>query len=66
MCFDFELAGHQDVHHRVRFELRMSLSGLLLRAGRSEERERVPRESEGSAESGSGAFGASVRYDGHF
>ena len=38
----FDLAGHQDVHHRVRFELRMPLSELLLRAGRPEERERMP------------------------
>ena len=62
----FEVAGHQDVHHGLLFELRVRLSAVFVRGGRSEERERVARESARSAESGSGAFGASVRYDGHF
>ena len=60
MCFD--LTGHQGLYEVLLFKLRMRVRGVCLRAGRSEERDRVPRESEGSAESGSGALGASVRY----
>ena len=58
----FDLAGHQGLYEVLLFELRMRICGLCLRAGRPEERERVPCESEGSAESGSGVFGVSVGY----
>ena len=44
----------------VLFKLRMSLSGLCVRGGRSEKRERVPREMTRLASCDSGAVGASV------
>ena len=58
----FEVAGHLGVHHCFLFELRVRVCGFFVRGGRHEERMRTARESEGSVETGSGAFGASVRY----
>ena len=44
----------------VLFELRMSLSGVFARGGRTEKRERVPRGMARLASYDSGAFGRSV------
>ena len=44
----------------VRLQLRMGLSGVFARGGRTEKRERVPRGIAWLALCGSGAFGGSV------
>ena len=62
----FELAGQLDMHQHLLFELRMSLSGLLARGDRTEDRERVTCRSALSVWSGSGAVGGSVWYVGDF
>ena len=60
----FEVAGQLDIYQHLLFELRMRLSGLLARGGRTEDRERVTCRLARWAWSGSGAVGGSVWYSG--